>query len=284
MALDLAYQDKETVIHRLDPRVKLLWLIATSITIITWNDPLCLLALWIIVLLYGCVARIPISQSLRNLLPVSPFILLILIANIAFWRPDNAATAHLIGYILPRKFLIIPPIPFYWETAFFSIGTMMRIVTLTSSIFIMIQTVPPSDLAIGIVRMGVPAEIGMALSMTLAYVPVVIEQLVSVMEAQQSRAWRVNTSNPIARFRAYIPITIPTFFRSFQAAEAMAAAMLSRGFGYDIDHRTELNPRKLSSLDWTLIVVFTLFLVGGLIIGILGWTQYTLTMHILGFR
>ena len=274
MALDLAYQDKETVIHRLAPRVKLLWLIATSITITTWNDPFCLLALWIIVLLYGRLARILISQSLRNLLPVSPFIILILIANIAFWRPDN----------LPRKFLIIPPIPFYWETAFFSIGTMMRIVTLTSSIFIMIQTVPPSDLAIGIVRMGVPAEIGMALSMTIAYIPVVLEQLVSVMEAQQSRAWRVNTSNPIARFRAYIPITIPTFFRSFQAAEAMAAAMLSRGFGYDIDHRTELNPRKLSSLDWTLIVVFTLFLVVGLIVGILGWTQYTLTMHILGFR
>ena len=282
--LDLAYQNKETVIHRLDPRVKLLWLIVVSITLTTWNDPLCLLILWIVVLLYGRIADIPISQSLRNLVPVSPFIILILIANIAFWRPDHATSAHLIGYILPQRFLIIPPIPFYWETIFFSLGTLLRIVTLASSIFVMIQTIPPSELAIGIVRMGVPPEVGMALSMTLAYIPVVIEQLTSVMEAQQSRAWKVNTSNPIARFQAYIPITIPTFFRSFQAAESMAAAMMSRGFGYDIDHRTELNPGVLSGLDWTLIGVFTLFLTVGLIAGILGWTQYTLSMHLLGFH
>jgi energy-coupling factor transporter transmembrane protein EcfT len=132
--------------------------------------------------------------------------------------------------------------------------------------------------------MGVPAEIGMALSMTIAYIPVVVGQLVSVMEAQQSRAWKVKTSNPIARFRAYASISIPTFFRSFQAAEAMAAAMMSRGFGYDIDHRTELEPTKFDWRDWTMTIVFAAFLAGGFLLGFSGILQYTLTMRLLGFH
>ncbi|HEY7414828.1 MAG TPA: energy-coupling factor transporter transmembrane component T, partial [Ktedonobacteraceae bacterium] len=127
-------------------------------------------------------------------------------------------------------------------------------------------------------------EIGMALSMTIAYIPVVINQLISVMEAQQSRAWKANTANPIARFRAYIPIAIPTFFRSFQTAEAMAAAMMSRGFGYDIDHRTELRPTKFTQLDWVAAALCVVMLVGGFLLGFFGFAQYTLTMRLLGFH
>lgn len=123
----------------------------------------------------------------------------------------------------------------------------------------------------------------MALSMTIAYIPVVVGQLLSVMEAQQSRAWKVKTSNPVARFRAYVSISIPTFFRSFQAAESMAAAMMSRGFGYDIDHRTELNPTRFQTRDWILAASFAAFLVVGFLLGFFGIVRYTLTMHVLGF-
>jgi energy-coupling factor transport system permease protein len=284
LALDLAYQDRGTIIHRLDPRVKLLWWLSINVTLATWNDPICLFLLLASVFIYGRIAGIPVSQGLRNLLPVLPFILFVLIANIAFWRPPHGAAAHFIGYVVPPGTPVIPAIPFYWETVVFSIGTMLRLSTIVSSALILIKTVSPSELALAIVKMGVPPEIGMALSMTIAYIPVVVGQLISVMEAQQSRAWKVKTSNPIARFRAYIPITIPTFFRSFQAAEAMAAAMMSRGFGYDIDHRTELKPSKFETKDWIMTGIFAAFLVGGFLLGFLGYTQYTLTMHVLGFR
>lgn len=283
MALDIAYQDRRTIIHRLDPRVKLLWWLAINITLATWNDPVCLLLLLISVLIYGRIGGIPVSQSLRNLLPVLPFVLFVIIANVAFWRPPHGA-GHFIGYIVPPGTPVIPPIPFYWETLVFSIGTMLRLLIIVLSALTLIKTVSPAEMALAITRMHVPPEIGMALSMTIAYIPVVLGQLISVMEAQQSRAWKVNTANPVARFRAYIPIAIPTFFRSFQAAEAMAAAMMSRGFGYDIDHRTELEPTVFGALDWVMAVVFAIFLVVGFLLGFLGITQYTLTMHLLGFN
>jgi energy-coupling factor transport system permease protein len=284
MALELSYQEKDTVIHRLDPRVRMLWWLSINITLTTWNDPIFLFLLLVSVFLYGRIADIPIKQSLQNLLPVIPFVLFVLIANIAFWRPPQPASAHLIGYLVRPGTPIIHSIPFYWETVVFSIGTMIRLLVLISSALTLMKTVSPSEMALAVTRMGVPPEIGMALSMTIAYIPVVVGQLISVMEVQQSRAWKVQTSNPIARFRAYASISIPTFFRSFQAAEAMAAAMMSRGFGYDIDHRTELEPTKFNGRDWIMTGVFTAFLVGGFLLGFLGILQYTFTMHILGFR
>lgn len=283
MALDLAYQDRGTVIHRLDPRVKLLWWLSINITLATWNDPIFLFLLLVSVFIYGRVAGIPVKQGLQNLLPVLPFVLFVLIANIAFWRPPHPASAHLIGYIVHPGTPVIPPIPFYWETIVFSIGTMLRLLIIVSSALLLIKTVSPSELALAITRMKIPPEIGMALSMTIAYIPVVVGQLISVMEAQQSRAWKIKTSNPIARFRAYASISIPTFFRSFQAAEAMAAAMMSRGFGYDIDHRTDLEPTKFEKLDWIMAAIFAAFMVGGFFLGLLGIVQYTFTMHVLGF-
>lgn len=284
MALELAYQDRGTVIHRLDPRVKLLWWLSINVTLATWNDPICLFLLLASVFIYGRIAGIPVRQSLHHLLPVLPFVLFVLIANIAFWRPPHGTTGHFIGYVVPPHTPVIPAIPFYWETVVFSIGTLLRLLTLVSSALILIKTISPSELALAVARMGIPPEIGMALSMTIAYIPVVVGQLTSVMEAQQSRAWKVKTSNPVARFRAYLTISIPTFFRSFQAAESMAAAMMSRGFGYDIDHRTELRPSKFQAQDWIMAVIFLAFLVGGFLLGYLGFAQYPLTMHVLGFR
>src|SRR5258708_4110788 len=284
MALELAYQDAAPIIHRLVLRVRWLWWQSINVTLATWNDPIFLSLLLVSVFIYGRVAAIPVKQSLQNVLPVLPFVLFVLIANIAFWRPPHPDSAHLIGYVVRPGTPVIPSIPVYWETIVFSIGTIFRLLTIVSSALILIKTVSPSELALAVTKMKIPPEIGMALSMTIAYIPVVVGQLISVMEAQQSRAWKVKTSNPIARFRAYIPITIPTFFRSFQAAEAMAAAMMSRGFGYDIDHRTELKPSKFETKDWIMAGIFAAFLVGGFLLGFLGYTQYTLTMHVLGFR
>lgn len=283
MAFEVAYQDRDTPIHRLDPRVKLLWWLAINVTLATWNDPIFLFVLLASIFLYGRVAGISVRENLKHLVPVLPFVAFVLLANIAFWRPPDPAEAHLIGDLIPEGFPVLPAVPLYWETLIFSVGTLIRLLVLVLSTLVLIKTVSPSELALAIVKMGVPPEIGMALSMTIAYIPVVIEQLTAVMEAQQSRAWNTKVSNPIARFRAYVPIAIPTFFRSFHAAEAMASAMMSRGFGYDVDNRTELKPLKFDTRDWIAAATFVVLMVAGFLIGFLGIAKYTFTVNLLGF-
>jgi len=279
--LDLAYQNKETIVHHLDPRVRMLAWFIISIVLITWNDPLFLLLLLIITLGYGRVAAIPVRQSLRLLLPTLPFVLLILITNVLLWRPASPEKAHLLFYIIPQGGPL-PAIPFYWETVVFSIGVILRIMVLMINVFILMKTVSPSEIALVITRLGIPPEIGMTLSMTISYIPAMIDQVTAVIEAQQSRAWRIQTANPISRMMAYMPIIMPIFFRSLHSTEAMAAAMLSRGFGYNTRGRTELNPIRFSRLDWLVTLVLVLFLATSIVLGILGITQFTTTLRLLG--
>jgi energy-coupling factor transport system permease protein len=231
---------------------------------------------------YGRLAGIPVGENLRHLLPVLPFVAFVLLANVAFWRPPDPSEAHLIGYLVGENFPVLPAIPLYWETLVFSTGTLIRLLVLVLSALILIKTVSPSELALALVKMGIPPEIGMALSMTIAYIPVVIGQLTAVMEAQQARAWNTRVSNPISRFRAYVPIAVPTFFRSFYAAEAMASAMMSRGFGYDVDNRTELKPLRFRPVDWGVAASLAVFLVVGVLLGFVGVAKYTFTMSLLG--
>jgi energy-coupling factor transport system permease protein len=282
VAFEIAYQDRDTPVHRLDPRVKMLWWLAINVTLATWNDPIFLLALLASVFLYGRIAGISVRENLKHLLPVLPFVAFVLVANVAFWRPPEPAEASLIGALIPEGFPVLPEVPIYWETLVFSVGTMIRLLIIVLSTLVLIKTVSPSELALAVVKMGVPPEIGMALSMTIAYIPVVIGQLTAVMEAQQSRAWNIKVSNPIARFRAYVPIAIPTFFRSFQAAEAMASAMMSRGFGYDVDNRTELTPLRLRTQDWGAAGAFAVLMVAGFLVGFLGIAKYPFTTNLLG--
>jgi energy-coupling factor transport system permease protein len=282
LPFELSYRDRGTVVHALDPRVKLLWWLSINITLATWNDPLFLLVLLASVFSVAAVAAIQARELARHLAPVVPFVMLVLIANIAVWRPPDTVEANLIGYVVGEGVPVLPAIPLYDATIVFSAGTMIRLLTLVASTIVLIKTVSPSELALAVVKLGVPPEIGMTLSMTISYIPVVMGQLTTVMEAQQSRAWKVSTSNPVARFKAYIPISIPTFFRSFQATEAMAAAMMSRGFGYDVAHRTELHPLRFGGRDWIMTAGLTLFLVGGFLLGLVGIAKYPFTMDVLG--
>lgn len=277
MGLNLAYQQKETIIHRLDPRVKLLWMLSISLLLTTWNDPLFLLGLLTVLLLYARMAQIPFRQSARTVLPGLPFVVMILIVNVILWRPPSPEKAHLIGHLFAS-------LPFYWETVFFSLGTTLRIFVLMINMVTLIRTISPTELALAMTRLGLPAEIGMTVSMAISYIPAVINQLQTMMETQQSRALKMNTNNPVARFLAYLPVTIPTFFRSFQTAETMAAAMMSRGFGYDMTRRTELKPVRFSPQDWLWTVVISILLVCGMIIGIRGIAYYTLTMQLVGLN
>jgi energy-coupling factor transport system permease protein len=282
LAFELAYEDRGTVIHRLDPRVKLLWWLAINITLTTWNDPIFLLTLLTSVFGYASMARIRPAELGKLLLPVLPFVALVLIANVAVWRPAPGEGAHLIGHVIGEDAPVLPAVPIYRETVVFSVGTMLRLLTLVTSTLVLIKTVSASELALAVVKLRVPPEIGMTLSMTISYIPVVVGQLTTVMEAQQSRAWKVKTSNPVARFRAYIPISIPTFFRSFKATEAMASAMMSRGFGYDIDNRTELHPLAFRRGDWVACITLFALLVAGFLVGFLGFAKYPFTMGVLG--
>jgi hypothetical protein len=58
--------------------------------------------------------------------------------------------------------------------------------------------------------------------------------------------------------------------------------MMSRGFGYDVDNRTELKPLRFRPVDWGAAAGLAVFLVAGFLLGFVGVAKYTFTMSLLG--
>jgi energy-coupling factor transport system permease protein len=273
-------------VTRLDPRVRLLWFAAIDVMVAAWDDPILLFGLLCSIVLLGRVAEVRVRETVSLLLPTVPVMLLIFVINFLLYDPGPAHRGHPLGYAIP---LAHPLVPIYAATIVFSIGTMFRLLVLFAAVVMLVRIMTPTDLALAVVKLGLPPEIGMAISQAFSYVPVLIDQITGIIEAQRARGWRSRGRDPISRMRAYVPIFLPTFFRSYVASELMGAAMLSRGFGYDIDHMTELHALHFRSWDWAATAGIGVGVGLGFVLGLVGVLRYTtvtlpLVTHLFGLQ
>lgn len=279
--MSLGYLPRSSFVHRLDPRIKLAWFVAVTTLMTTWLDPLWVSGLFLSVLAFAAAARVPLGGMLRGLVAAIPLMLVVFVLNILLYRPPGQPV--LIGHLMPAMGGASPRIPVYLETLIFSLGLAMRILVSVSSVMLLTRILSPSDLAIALVKLGLPPEVGMAISMAIAFAPMLIHQITEVLEAQQSRGWEAGGRfRLLGRVRAFLPVLMPTFFRSYIASEEMAAAMLARGFGFDMRIRTEMNPLTFRTADKVLGVVLAVLVVTGFALSHLGYADYHFTCRLIG--
>jgi energy-coupling factor transport system permease protein len=273
----------DSIVHRLDPRLKLLWFLAINLVITTWLDPIWVLCLYLSVIALAAAAKIPPREMLRGLTPAIPIVIALFVLNLLLHRAPGEPV--LLGYLIPALGTGGPSIPIYLDTLVFSVGLSLRFLVILSSVMLLMKIQSPTEMAWALVKLGLPAEVGMAISISIAYVPVLILQITEVMEAQESRGARAGSrGNILRRIRSFLPVSIPTFFRAYGAAEEMAAAMLARGFGFDMRIRTEMRPRVLRPADKMLGISLLLFTVVGFALGLSGYADYHFTLDLLLHR
>lgn len=278
MSGHLNYVHADSFVHRLDPRIKLLWFVTTTVVMTSWQDPIWQFGLFSSVLAFGAAAGILPKEILKAVGKGLPLLLIVFVLNLFLYDPPGKPL--FLGHVIPVIGGKGPYVALYLETLVFSVATIIRLSVILSATMVLMRITAPTELALGIVKLGLPPEVGMAVSISIGYVPVLIGQITEVLEAQQSRGWKVGTGNPIQRIKAYIPIFIPTFFRSYVASEEMAAAMSARGFGYNMRNRTEMRPLLFRTPDKVLGVACIVFLVVGFTLGILGFAHYGLSVGI----
>ncbi|HEM3578021.1 TPA: energy-coupling factor transporter transmembrane protein EcfT [Streptococcus suis] len=219
------YIPGNSILHRLDPRSKLLAMFA-FLLMIFWANNLVTNALLIAFVLGMVVlSRIRLSFFINGLKPMIGIILFTTFFQVFFtpgatllWEfwifKVSLESLQQAGIIFIRFVLII----------FFS-----TLLTLTTT---------PLSLADGIEsglaplkRFKVPVhEIGLMLSMSLRFVPTLMDDTTRIMNAQRARGVDFNEGNLIQKVKSVIPILIPLFASSFKRADALATAMEARGY------------------------------------------------------
>lgn len=253
------YVPGNSILHRLDPRTKILWtmlLMVVTFLINTWQEYVMMGALTLILLI---VSGIPVRQTLKGLKPLLFILAITAILNI-----------FLTG---GTPLLTIGPVRITYEGIIAAVKLFCRLVILVVTASLMTLTTTPMTMTDGIEkllkpfgRIGVPAhEIAMMMSIALRFIPTLMEETERIMKAQASRGADFDTGSIFSRIKSFIPVLVPLFVSAFKRADELAEAMESRCY-HGGKGRTRLKSIHFTNLDGTVTVIGFIYLV--LLLGI----------------
>ena len=272
MALDVTlgqYYGTGSVIHRLDPRAKLLFVVFFIVGVFMAKDIYAFALLGAAVLLSIIISRVPIGLVLKGLKPLIVIILFTSVLNIFLGRGEEL-------------FFTKEIIKGFWTVNIYKEGLInaalltLRIIILLmgTSVYFSYATTP-IELTDGLERglgflkkIKVPVhEFAMMMTIALRFIPTLVDETNKIMNAQKARGADFSTGGLIKRAKALIPIIIPLFVSSFRRAEELATAMECRCY-HGGNGRTRMNVLKMKLKDYIFILLSMAMLAGVILINI----------------
>ena len=247
----------DTIVHRLDPRTKILLVTLFIVALFEAVD-------WVgygvmIAVTAGCMllSRIHPRNIFKGLKPM--LILIVFTAGLNVFY--TAGTPIRPGWIVT------------WEGIDRAVKMILRIVLLITGTLLLTYTTSPMALTDGMERLfsplkkiGLPVhEMTMMMSMALRFIPTLIEETDKIMSAQKARGADFENGNLIRRAKALLPILVPLFVSSFRRADALAVAMESRCY-HGGGGRTRMKQLRMATRDGVAIALFVLLLVGMIVL------------------
>ena len=234
------YYPENSIIHRLDPRVKLFGTLVFIVMLFVVNNFIGfgLMAIYLFAIV-KC-SKIPFRKVLKGVKGIIIILILSALLNM-FFTPGKEI--HWWIFTITYEGLI--------RSAYLVI----RLVLLVLSTSVMTLTTKPNDLADGLERslgflkvIKVPVhEIAMIMSLALRFIPTLMDETERIKKAQMARGADFESGNIFKRAKSLIPILIPLFVSSIKRAVNLAQAMEARC--YNGGNRTKLNPLKYKKCD-----------------------------------
>lgn len=253
----------KSILHRLDPRIKIISVILFIIAVFTAKSAVSYGFLVLLLVLMVAVSKISISTVLKSIKPLLIIIIFTAVTNI-FWTKGE--------YLLWKW----GSIEIYAE-GLRAAGLMVtRLITLITGTFVLLTyTTSPMALTDAIERLtsplkklGVPThEFAMMMTIALRFIPTLIEETDKIINAQKSRGADFETGSLIKRAKAIIPILIPLFISAFRRADELASAMECRLY-HGGEGRTKMKILKLKLCDFLALLFFAAVIVITVLINI----------------
>lgn len=252
MSALVAYYPGNSYIHRLDPRVKIIFMIIVSTSIFTVQKIYIAAIILAIMFTLWFVARLPGSVLLgliKTLLPIIGFLFLVQ----AVFYPGSTP-------------LIKPLIPLgkgigqvTLEGILFAALLALRLMAMIIMLPLVSFTTPVQSFALGLVRMGLPYRLAFTTTTALNMVPILQAETGTIVDAQRLRAMQSFEKGKLGdKLRAYPALVTPLVIGSMRRAQLMAVAMDSRAFGAS-KTRTYLQNIQMRPRDWVFLVLSIAF-------------------------
>jgi energy-coupling factor transport system permease protein len=229
------------MIHRLDPRVKIVLTAAFACGIFLVGNFAGLALAAVLVAVPFIVSRVPGWVILKEMRPL----LFIILITIIFQLFTSEGPWIALGPIHISRPGLISGVFIALRLLFLVVGA--AILTLTTTPVELSHAIERLSSPLG--KLGVPVqEIGMMIMIALRFIPVLIDETDKIIKAQTARGVRFNRGGLLARVRSVIPILIPLFVGIFRRSDELAEAMDARAFRSGVK-RTRLKEFVLKSSD-----------------------------------
>ena len=247
------YLPTGSIIHRLDPRSKILGYTILILALTLSKQIPGLLAAVILIMLLLLISKVPITYALRGLLPPLPFIALLAILQL-FITPHPSGDRLLFSYGIlsisatSLRFAILLLIRF---------TGLILLLTLASVTLSTLEMIHGLDLLLKpLNRIGIRTDsAAMVVQIMLRFIPFLAINAEKIAKSQASRGaeWDSSKGGVIRRVRQFLPLIIPLFSVSLQQADTLANAMLARGYGSNV-HRTGLREVRFNWMDLIFLI------------------------------
>jgi len=244
----------DSVLHRLDPRFKIVYTMIFIIMLFSGSRFWTLIIGAVFVIMAQLLSKVPLKMSWKSIKPILPVLLFTAVLNLAFIDSGEILWQWKIfriteGGVNTSIFMIC-------RIVLLIIGS--SLLTYTTSPILLTDAIESLMSPLKKVRFPVH-EMAMMMSIALRFIPTLLEETDKIMSAQKARGAMLDNGKLMERVKAMIPILIPLFVSAFRRAEELATAMECRCYRGG-DGRTRLRQLKASRNDYLGLVICLLFL------------------------
>ncbi len=258
------YYPANSVVHKCDPRTKLLFLIAYIVAIFMAKNFYALGACAVVLLIVALASKVSLKSLLRSVKAVVFLLLFTAVLNLFFHSGKTVLWQWWIITITK-------------EAVYFTVFLAVRLFLLVLGSSLLTLTTTPVSLTDGLESLLTPLkwikfpvhELALIMSIALRFIPILTEETGRIMNAQKARGADFETGGLFKRIKALIPILIPLIIGAFRRADELGDAMDARCYA---GSKVRTKYKKLT-FSWRDLVA--LLLIGALITGIVFLRLYT---------
>ena len=247
------YYPTGSVIHRMDPRVKLFGTLVFLISVFAYKGIVGFAIVTLFLAALISISKVPFRYMIKGLRAIMILMLITALFNL---------------FLTPGEVLIqVWKLKITKEGVMSAIRMAIRLTYLILGTSLMTLTTTPNQLTDGLekalkplAKIHVPVhEISMMMSIALRFIPILIEETDKIMKAQMARGASFDEGNIIKKAKSLIPLLVPLFVSAFRRANDLAMAMEARCYRGG-DGRTKMKPLRYQSLDYQAYAVLILYL------------------------
>ena len=258
------YFPGNSVIHRLDPRTKLIMTVLYIVALFVAGGWLSYAAMLVFLLTCIRISRIPLKSIVRGMKPLVIIVIFTGILNL-FYSDGGKVVLRLWALTVTTEGL---------KRAVFMVG---RILMLVSGTFLLTYTTSPISLTDGLEslmgplkKLRVPVhELSMMMCIALRFIPTLIEETDKIMSAQKARGADFEAGSILQRAKALIPVLVPLFVSAFRRADELATAMECRCYQGG-DGRTKMKLLRYHRNDFTALGIGACLVAGTAVLAAFG--------------